>query len=401
MPTAGLIVAVGLTIVAHPVVSLADSAWQPPFPALQADVDCAVDFKPPNVSKDTKDALKMDWDDLSICGKHGASWKKLHCGSVCRIKLKDLRPTQASVGTAAVNCKARKMERKIDDDASYEKYFKKTNRLVPVVIGPNEKFYVLDHHHMSNALYRADINVDGKSSERELLGAILFNVSEDYMRDNDLRIIDQETFETALNGTAERENGKALLCTETARGEGIETGGVGMFWPCDKNGETITFSQMSETDDSKVRKIWKLDDDPLRSMSRWVRNSYGYVKCKSSDENVTEYCAHNPAAKGNPANFMEFQWANFMRSGFGQTYPTALSDLTSRITPGRGQLAAIARYLPDAIAMTLSTRAKAMIGYNGDRQVQPWLYPSATLSDDACRLDDSLHELVKTMGYED
>lgn len=390
----------GIGLIMQATAVRAGSDWTPPFPAPSGDVACALSFKPPAVPGNTADTLKKDWDDLSICGKNDASWSTLDCGSVCRVKLKDLRPTQSSVGTAAVNCKARKMEQKIKDEGDYEKYFKKEKRLVPVIIGPNEKFYVLDHHHMSNALYRADLNIDGKRKDREVLAVVLFNTTQDYLEKNDLSTLDQGQFEAGLDSTAKRVDGQAVLCTDTAAGKGVSMPGIGMFWPCDKNGKTISFSEMSHQD-GKVRKIYDLDDDPLRSMSRWVRNAYGYVKCKEDDEHVTAYCEDNPGAKGNPANFMEFQWANYMRTGFAQRDPAALTDLTTRIQPGKGQLAAISRYLPEALGMTLDPKAQQMIGYNNQAQVAPWAYPTATFSEDACDMDDSLQELIETMGYED
>lgn len=203
----------GLTLLMHTGGYLAAEDWAPPFPAPSADVSCALDFKPPQIPDNTDKALKDDWDDLDVCGKKGAAWKKLGCGDVCRVKLNNLRPTQASMGTAAVNCKARKMEQKINDENDYERYFKKSSRLVPVIIGPNEKLYLLDHHHMSYALHRADLNVDEKGKNREVLAVVLFNVTQDYLEKNNLQAIDQTRFETDLDGTAERVDGQALLCT--------------------------------------------------------------------------------------------------------------------------------------------------------------------------------------------
>ena len=103
----------GLVLLMHMGADLFASDWKPPFPAPSDDVSCALRFAPPAIPDNTHKALKKDWDDLDKCGKRDASWKKLSCGEVCRVKLKDLRPTQASMGTAAVNCKALKMMKKI------------------------------------------------------------------------------------------------------------------------------------------------------------------------------------------------------------------------------------------------------------------------------------------------
>lgn len=64
-----------------------------------------------------------------------------------------LRPTQAAVGYASVAEKARKLKKFSKDEL--RDYLKK--HPVPVVIGPGNLPYLIDHHHLSRAL--ADLGV--------------------------------------------------------------------------------------------------------------------------------------------------------------------------------------------------------------------------------------------------
>lgn len=66
--------------------------------------------------------------------------------------IEDLRPTQAVVGFREVKRKRNKIE---DFKSSHERdqYFKKNS--VPVVRGPNGRYYMIDHHHFALAAYEA------------------------------------------------------------------------------------------------------------------------------------------------------------------------------------------------------------------------------------------------------
>lgn len=60
----------------------------------------------------------------------------------------NLRPTQALVGMASVNLKAKKIG-KMSSEKRQEYLM---SHPVPVVIGPGGYYYLIDHHHMSRAL---------------------------------------------------------------------------------------------------------------------------------------------------------------------------------------------------------------------------------------------------------
>ncbi len=73
-----------------------------------------------------------------------------------RVPLADLRPTQMAVGMRAVAAKRRKIERRTGSVRKLRRYLEK--RPVPAVLGPDEEFYIIDHHHLSLALWQSDVD---------------------------------------------------------------------------------------------------------------------------------------------------------------------------------------------------------------------------------------------------
>jgi hypothetical protein len=74
-------------------------------------------------------------------------------GDECTGKIAELHPTQPQVGRKEVNFKIKlygKMRKK--DPEAFEKL--KKEKIVPVVIGPDENLYLVDHHHTSLALWQ-------------------------------------------------------------------------------------------------------------------------------------------------------------------------------------------------------------------------------------------------------
>lgn len=72
------------------------------------------------------------------------------------VALAELRPTQMAVGMRAVEVKRRKIERHVDNTRKLRRYLEK--RPVPAVIGPGEDYYIIDHHHLSLALWQSDVD---------------------------------------------------------------------------------------------------------------------------------------------------------------------------------------------------------------------------------------------------
>lgn len=70
-------------------------------------------------------------------------------GTKCTIKIKDLYPTQFSIGNQEVLCKANFLDHL--SRAELEDYLNKGKHTIPVIISQN-RYYVIDGHHLTRAL---------------------------------------------------------------------------------------------------------------------------------------------------------------------------------------------------------------------------------------------------------
>jgi len=77
-------------------------------------------------------------------------------GTLGRLKLSQLMPTQNAVGMDEVNVKVEKIKDK--SDSALEDYL--LPRAVPVIIGNDGRYYLIDHHHLSISLWRAKGDMD-------------------------------------------------------------------------------------------------------------------------------------------------------------------------------------------------------------------------------------------------
>ncbi|SBT04078.1 conserved exported hypothetical protein [Candidatus Accumulibacter aalborgensis] len=184
----------------------------------------------------------------------------------CWIDVKDLHPTQSAVGMGAVTCKSGKI-------ASWAKAGKLNDKLledgrwVPLVRGPGGKFYLTDHHHLSTAVLNADI----PPKQKKLYAYLLKDWS--------------QMKEGAFWAKMEQEN---------------------LTWLKNPDGKEISPSELP-------KKIADLQDDPLRTLSAWVRTNCGYVKCNPpgvTDEDAEGSCATQFSdVECTRAFFVEFKWA--------------------------------------------------------------------------------------------
>lgn len=71
------------------------------------------------------------------------------------VPLDQLRPTQGAVGMRAVAAKREKVERRADSAKEIARYLER--RPIPAVRGPDEAFYIIDHHHLSMALHQSEV----------------------------------------------------------------------------------------------------------------------------------------------------------------------------------------------------------------------------------------------------
>jgi hypothetical protein len=140
------------------------------------------------------------------------------------VPLADLRPTQITVGYREVKEK-RKHWKEIADSKGSEFLGK---HMIPVILGPKERHYVIDHHHLGLALIE------------EKVKDILVNVVAD------LRTLSQEAFWVFLDNRA-------------------------WMHPFDEDGQRKTYADIPKS-------LTDLVDDPFRSLAGELRRAGGYAK---------------------------------------------------------------------------------------------------------------------------
>jgi len=148
--------------------------------------------------------------------------------SPMKIKIKHLHPTQMSVGYEQVNEKSKHMNKKKHkelDDYLYE-------HVVPIVLGPENKMYIIDHHHLCFAAHQSDID--------EVYGKII----KDFSSMNDIDFWD-------------------IMKTNN------------YIWLYDTDGNNINLSQFLLLLPDSIK---KLRDDPYRSLAGIVRKEGGFTK---------------------------------------------------------------------------------------------------------------------------
>lgn len=193
----------------------------------------------------------------------------------CVIDIKALHPTQSAVGMLAAACKSAKVSARAAA-GELNDYLLADNRWVPVVRGPGGVFYLTDHHHLTVAVWNAAIDDKDKKVYAYLL--------DDWSR-----------------------------LPENAFWERMEK--THRTWLKDPAGKSIVPNQLPS-------EIGKLQDDPLRTLSAWVRENCGYVKCdppgaaKNDDEQscADRTCEEKFGSKKVPcanAYFIEFAWGAY------------------------------------------------------------------------------------------
>ena len=140
------------------------------------------------------------------------------------VKIASLRPTQITVGMREVHEK-RKRWRKHKDGKKSEFLGR---HMIPVILGPKDHHYIVDHHHLARALHD-----EGESNV--LVTAIM-----------DLRKLDLEAFWAVLDHHA-------------------------WVHPYDAAGRRRGFADIPKT-------VADLKDDPLRSLAGELRRAGGYAK---------------------------------------------------------------------------------------------------------------------------
>jgi hypothetical protein len=140
------------------------------------------------------------------------------------VDIDDLRPTQITIGLIEVESRAAKLKKLAQEDGA--KLQRKN--IIPVVKGPKDRFYVIDHHHLCRALLLA-------GSTQVLVTAVL-----------DLQRLDKDAFWVFMDNR-------------------------GLVHPFDEHGKRQAYSDIP-------KKIEDMVDDPFRSLAGALRRKGGYAK---------------------------------------------------------------------------------------------------------------------------
>jgi len=140
------------------------------------------------------------------------------------VPIESLRPTQITVGMREVEEKRKRLRKqKPQKIGSFI-----GRHMIPVVLGPKKRHYIIDHHHLSLALHK------------EGLGDVLVTVV------LDLSALDPDAFWTVLDH-------KSLV------------------YPFDAQGRRRNFADIPKT-------VMQLKDDPFRSLAGELRRAGGFAK---------------------------------------------------------------------------------------------------------------------------
>jgi hypothetical protein len=72
------------------------------------------------------------------------------------VPIADLRPTQITVGMREVEAKRKEWQARAKAKGKGEEFLGK--HLIPVILGPKDRHYVIDHHHLARALHEEGVN---------------------------------------------------------------------------------------------------------------------------------------------------------------------------------------------------------------------------------------------------
>jgi hypothetical protein len=140
------------------------------------------------------------------------------------IKILDLRPTQMTVGMIEVKDKRKRFKEM--DKKKQETTIGK--HMIPVVVGPDERYYVVDHHHLARALHDEGI--------KDILVTVI----------GDLRMVEPDAFWGVMDNKR-------------------------WVYPYDAKGERRPFADLPKS-------IKDLRDDPFRSLAGELRRAGGFAK---------------------------------------------------------------------------------------------------------------------------
>jgi hypothetical protein len=141
------------------------------------------------------------------------------------VPILELRPTQMTVGMREVKEK-RQRWREHKSKKKQEELLGK--HMIPVVVGPDKRFYVVDHHHLARALHDEGV--------ADILVTVI----------GDLTMVERDAFWGVMDNKR-------------------------WVYPYDAKGERRTFKDLPKS-------VLELKDDPFRSLAGELRRAGGFAK---------------------------------------------------------------------------------------------------------------------------
>jgi hypothetical protein len=140
------------------------------------------------------------------------------------IPILELRPTQMTVGMREVKEKRERFR----EQKSRKQREVLGKHMIPVVVGPDKRFYVVDHHHLARALHEEGVE--------DILVTVI----------GDLSMVERDAFWGVMDNKR-------------------------WVYPYDAKGERRHFKDLPKT-------ITELKDDPYRSLAGELRRAGGFAK---------------------------------------------------------------------------------------------------------------------------
>ena len=206
-------------------------------------------------------------------------------GEHCLINVGDIHPTQFSVGKITADCKKRTLEQKSLEELQAFLFEKK--RHIPAYITEEKRFFVSDKHHLLYALYYAN-TPQWQGKQQDIIVRIVANYN----------YLNPDMFWQSLNEQQQ-------------------------VWIYDENDQKVN----DYTDRLSQMNIGDLNDDPYRTLSRWVRRNCGYIK--KGNRRCEKLNATQGEAKA--PYFLEQYWARYLRQHFNDNTPQSLKQLQDKL----------------------------------------------------------------------
>src|SRR5206468_5286046 len=141
------------------------------------------------------------------------------------VPILSLRPTQMTVGMREVKEKSKRWREPKSEKKRAELLGK---HMIPVVLGPDERYYVVDHHHLARALHDEGV--------KDILVTVIGNLS----------MVDRDAFWGVMDNKR-------------------------WVYPYDSKGERQRFKDIPKS-------VANLKDDPFRSLAGELRRSGAFAK---------------------------------------------------------------------------------------------------------------------------